>query len=403
MFSNPYQPNPFSPTKFVQPGFSHIIAPRAVEHTPKELEYPRVVQYIGDQSGCAHYRMLWPEHILNAEGKAMSSSLTCMVLQPQWYQGVKVIKLQRQATEVQKQFIQFLKSIQPDYGFRIVYEVDDVVFSEDIPDYNRFKFAFESNEIRQNCIDMINMCDEVTVTCQFMKELYQERTGKKEISVIPNFPPNWWMGYLYNRDKIYKNFDINYRKPRILYTGSGAHFDVDNKNNGVDDFSHVVDAVRKSVHKFQWVFIGSFPPSLRDLVKSRHIEFHPWQTIYKYPHMVFNLNPTVTIAPLHNNNFNKAKSDIKFIESSIMGIPSFCQDMCTYENAMFKFKTGEELVDSITSLVRNKTLYKKVVPELRQIGSKRFLEHAENHLCYEDLILHPFNSPNRTYMNRFNS
>jgi hypothetical protein len=402
MFQLPFQQNPFQPTKFVQPAFGVAVPQRQVDE-PKELQYPRQVQYIADQSGCSHYRMIWPEQLLNAEGKAMSSSLTCMVFQKQWYHGVKVVKLQRQATDVQKQFMQFLKSIQPECGFRIVYEVDDVVFSEDIPDYNKFKFAFESTEVRQNCIDMINMSDEVTVTCPFMKELYQLRTGKKEISVIPNFPPNWWMGYLYNRDKIFRDYDKNYRKPRILYTGSGAHFDVDNKNGGVDDFTHVIDAVRKTVDKFQWVFIGCFPPLLRDLVESRKVEFHPWQTLYKYPHMVFNLNPTVTIAPLHDNNFNKAKSDIKFIESSIMGIPSFCQDMCTYDNAMFKFKTGDELIENITKLVRNKSLYKKVVPELRQIGSNRFIEHTENISCYEDLILHPYGSPNRIHMNRWNS
>jgi glycosyltransferase involved in cell wall biosynthesis len=347
--------------------------------------------------------MIWPEQMLNAEGRSMSSSITCMVLQPQWYQDVKVIKIQRQASEIQKQFVQFLKSIQKDFGFRLIYEVDDVVFHEDIPDYNKFKDSFATSEVRQNCIDMINMCDEVTVTCPFMKELYRERTGKNEITVIPNFPPNFWMGYLYNYDKILRDYEINYRKPRVLYTGSGAHFDVDNKNNGVDDFSHVVDAVRKTISKFQWVFIGSYPPPLRDLVESRQIEFHPWQTLYKYPHLVFNLNPTVTIAPLHDNNFNKSKSDIKFIESSIMGIPSFCQDMCTYSNARYKFKTGDELVDEISKLVRNKQAYKKTIPELRQIGVERFLEHNQNLSCFEDLILYPYGSPNRVHLNRWNS
>jgi len=400
MFQTPYQNNPFAPNKFVGTGFVNA---KPVPEQPKELGYPRVVQYIADLSGCAHYRMLWPEQMLNAEGRTMSNSMNCMVLQPQWYQGIKIIKVQRQASETQKQFLQFLKSIQKDNGFRIVYEVDDVVFHEDIPDYNKNKDAFADPQIRQNCIDMMNLCDEVTVTCPFMRDLYREKTGKQEISIIPNFPPNFWIGYLYNQSKIIKDFEINYRKPRVLYTGSSSHFDVLNKNNGVDDFSHIIDAVRKTIYKFQWVFIGSYPPPLQDLIESKAIEFHPWQSLFKYPHLVYNLNPTVTIAPLHDNNFNRSKSDIKFIESSIMGIPSFCQDMCTYENALFKFKTGDELIDGISKLVRNKQAYKKAIPTLREIGVKRFLEHNQNLLCYEDLILHPYGSPNRIHMNRWNS
>jgi hypothetical protein len=73
-----------------------------------------------------------------------------MVVQPEWYSAVKTIKLQRQATSAQKQFVEFLiREIKPRFGTKIIYEVDDVVFREDIPDYNLFKFAFDNDEIRQ--------------------------------------------------------------------------------------------------------------------------------------------------------------------------------------------------------------------------------------------------------------
>ena len=34
-------------------------------------------------------------------------------------------------------------------NFRILYEIDDLVFHEDIPDYNKFKTAFVDPKIRQ--------------------------------------------------------------------------------------------------------------------------------------------------------------------------------------------------------------------------------------------------------------
>ena len=39
------------------------------------------------------------------------------------------------------------------------------------------------------------------------------------------------------------------------------------------------------------------------------------------------------VAPLQVNDFNKAKSDIKFIEACVLGIPCLCQDMDTYNSA----------------------------------------------------------------------
>ena len=123
--------------------------------------------------------------------------------------------MQRQASSEQKEFIKFLKNVQQEHGFKIVYEVDDVVFKEVIPDYNKFKFAFDTEEIRQNCIDIINMVDEVTVTCDFMRRLYQEKTGQEKITVIPNFVPNFWMGHLYNPRKVERAFKKHKQRPRL--------------------------------------------------------------------------------------------------------------------------------------------------------------------------------------------
>lgn len=340
---------------------------------------------------------------MNANQVAVSQSNTCMVFDPRWYQGVKVVKIQRQATSAQKQFIQYLKSIQAECGFKLMYEVDDVVFREDIPDYNRYKFAFDTDEIRQNCIDIINMVDEVTVTCDFMRKLYQEKTGKKEITVIPNFPPFFWMGYLYNHNKLCANIDKFQKKPRILYTGSGAHYDVDNKTGGQDDFSHVLKNVIDTRHKYQWVFMGAYPPALHPYVASGEIEFHPWQTLYAYPQKIHELNANMMIAPLQVNNFNNAKSDIKFIEACAMGIPVACQNMETYKDAHLKFDSGDEMIDLIEKTLKNKHKYRTMCQDLRQIGAARFLENEQNLMSHHEALLTPYGSQERKFLKPWNS
>jgi glycosyltransferase involved in cell wall biosynthesis len=371
---------------------------------PRELSLPRYVNYGADYSGCGFWRILWPEMVINSTGRGCSSTLTAMVLDPRWYQGIRAIKVQRQASNDQKRFMEFLKHAQQQHGFKLIYEVDDVVFREDIPDYNKFKFAFDNDEIRNNCIDIINMCDEVTVTCDFMRKLYQQKTGKQEITVIPNFVPYFWMGHLFNRNKVYANYENNKKKPRVLYAGSGAHYDVDNKNNGVDDFSHVLETVIRTMDKYQWVFLGAYPPPLHRYIVNKKIEFHNWKSLLEYPGFFESLNVQATIAPLQNNNFNNAKSDIKFIESCILGLPCLVQNMETYKEApeFLKFTTGEELEEKLDAVLRNKPMYYKNVDIYREFASDRFLEHDHNISAHIEALNTPYGSPERKFLRRWN-
>lgn len=403
-FSQPFAQPFASPFPRTGPGFSSQRKNNAP--MPREMSLPRYINYLADLSGCGHWRVLWPEQVINATGRGISHSITSMVTDPRFYQNVKVVKLQRQASSVQKKFVEFLKKIQPDYGFKLMYEVDDVIFREEIPDYNKFKFAFDSEEVRNNCIDIINMVDEVTVTCDFMRRLYLDKTSQKNITVIPNFVPDFWMGHLFNGKEVVKQFDINKKKPRILYTGSGAHYDVENKTGGEDDFSGVRDFVRKTVDKYQWVFVGAFPPQLADLVKQNKIEFYPWQNLLNYPRLISNLNVQLMVAPLQVNNFNKAKSDIKFIEACTLGIPCLCQDMETYSNAppSLKFSTSEEFGDKIDTILtwKNRSKYYKNIEALHQIGADRMLEKESNIGAIMESLNTPYGSPDRKYASEWN-
>lgn len=402
MFASPFAspfPQPFAPSFNTSPPKQ-----QTEQLQPRELSLPRYVNYLADYSGCGFWRILWPENLINATGAGCSTSLTAMVFDPRWYTNVKCIKVQRQASSDQREFIKYLKSIQAQHGFKLIYEVDDVVFREDIPDYNKFKFAFDNDEIRNNCIEIINLCDEVTVTCDYMRKLYQERTGKKEITVIPNFVPYSWMGHQYNKNRIWNNYDKNKKKPRILYTGSGAHYDVDNKNGGIDDFSHVLELVKKTIDKYQWIFVGAFPPPLLPYVQSKQIEFHNWQNLADYPDFINSLNAQVMIAPLLDNSFNRSKSDIKFIEACVLGLPCMVQDMETYKNApeFLKFKTGEDLEFKLEAILKNKAQYYRNTELLRHIGSQRFLESKENIGCHLEALNTPYGSPERRYLKRWN-
>jgi glycosyltransferase involved in cell wall biosynthesis len=399
MFVDPYpQPYPKSPFDLTERFIE--VAP------PQQPSQRRYVNYMADRQGCGQWRIGWAENHINMSSIGDSCSLTKMIINEQWYEGVTAVKLQRQASPDQLRFVEFLNSIKSKYGFKLIYEVDDVVFREDIPDYNIYKPAFDTDQVRQTCIDIINLCDEMTVTCKYIKDLYSLKTGKKEITVVPNFPPRWWIGHQYNHREICQNFDRHRRKPRIAYAGSGAHFDVANKTGQQDDFTHVIEFILKNVDRYQFVFIGAVPLPLEHLVRENKIELHQWQNLVDYPTYLSKLNIQLFLAPLQNNSFNKSKSDIKYIEAACLGIPCLCQDMVTYGNALsdLKFTNSDDLAYKVEKLLnwKNRSEYYSLVPELRNIGSQRFLELDDNIGAFMEALNTDYGDPARKLLPRWN-
>jgi hypothetical protein len=325
-----------------------------------------------------------------------------MVLDQRYYHQLSAVRIQRQATANQLEFVKFLKQACKQSKTRIIYEIDDIIFREDIPEYNKFKPAFEADEIRESSVEIMRMCDEITVSCEFMKKYYRDKTGNQNITIIPNCPPKFWIGNLYDEQKIRKNFQATKSRPRILYPGSGAHFDVDNRVKGRDDFHHVIESVIRTRQQFKWVFLGAFPNAVRPYIERQEMEFYPWHALYDYPALIDKLNVNMIIAPLIDSIFNRAKSDVKWIEASALGIPIACQDMCTYDQASLKFRTGDELIKLISHTCGNKKQYLAESRKGHEAVSKRWLELPDNYGKYRELFTLPYGHKDRKLLNALN-
>jgi len=398
---NPYESNPLLQAASQ---YTNKAVPRQLAATPAQPENmpDRGINYLADYSGCGHWRLIWPEMILNAHNKLTMHSTTVMCLDPRYYVHCKAVRIQRQATEHQLKFTKFLKDLGKQVGFRLIYEIDDLVFHEDIPDYNKFKTAFIDPNIRIQAQAIMNECDEITVTCDFMKKYYAEKTGHKNITIIPNYPPKFWMGNHYNLKRISENYDASEKKPRILYAGSGAHFDVENRVGQNDDFAHVIQAIIDTKDKYKWVFFGAFPLMLRPLVENGTFEYHPWAELYNYPGKIEQLRVNMMVAPLQNNTFNKSKSDLKYVEACSYGLPIACQNLCTYEEAPFKFDTGDEMIKTIESVVGKKSKYMGHCERARKFADTRWLENEDNINKYVELYKYPYGDPRRVLLNKYN-
>jgi hypothetical protein len=357
-----------------------ISIPQAPAIEMPEASLPRAINYYADYGGCGFWRMIWPEFLLNGYQKACISGLTCMVLDPRFYRDIKAIRMQRQATPAQRDFIKELRKLSHDLKFRMIYEVDDIVFKDDIPDYNRCKEPFCDQAIMESIVDIMKTMDEITVTCNFMKEYYKDKIGTDRVTVIPNYAPKFWLDRFYDKNRIINNFEKNKKIPRILYAGSGTHIDVMNKTNGKDDFGHVLESIIKARKKFKFVFKGCYPIALKPFIDSGEMEYIEWSPLFNLPQGLLDSNCNAVYAPLVDNIFNKSKSNIKMIESGALGLPGAFQDLCTYEEADLKFKSGDDLINQLEYLTSDFDRYMNFSEKSRKYVEGMWLEdHIEEY------------------------
>ena len=109
------------------------------------------------------------------------------------------------------------------------------------------------------------------------------------------------------------------------------------------------------------------------------------------------------VAPLIDNTFNRCKSDIKFTEACAHGIPVVCQDMITYQSAHHKFSTGDEMIDQINALLKDKQQYMKHCRKANQYVQNKWLELPDNIGKYKELYTTPYGCDSRKLINKINN
>lgn len=379
---------PFAPigTPFTTPKVSKIsfnrkpVPPPPIGMPGSDLK--RALHYNADFSGCGYWRLSMPELLMNYNQKMIINTLTTMVLDPNFYRaGWCCIKIQRQATPLQLEFVKFIKQAATQFNIKVIYEVDDLIMDTKIPMFNRCRDAFVDPTIQDSIRKIIDICGEMSVCSPYMKKMYSEYYNKKEVTCVPNYAAKYWFGNRYDENKLQSNYEKNKKRPRILCTPSGTHFDVLNKVNQKDDYSHVLQAIIDTRKDFQWVFMGGMPLLLQPFVKSGDIEFLQWSNLLQFPDAMRDANCQLSVAALEDNDFNKAKSWIKWTESCHLGLPFVGQDLEPYKNSSFKFNTGSEMIDQIKNIVKDEDYFMKQCRKAYASGNELWLDdHLEEHV-----------------------
>lgn len=291
--------------------------------------------FVLDNSGCSHYRLRW-----NAMYYAGHEHLGFVpVLMPfpifdgSYLAAAKALIFQRPITQGHIELIKRYKALQPKFGYKMVFEVDDQVFKIDgecIPAYNTASLHFTGEETTNVCRVVLPLFDEVVVSTEYLKRKMEEIFDIHNVTVIRNVVPRFLWSY---PRKAHKTDDI--KKPTVLYSGSPCHYrnPVPPRNpspqepNGFPGITPLkgdmdnawCDWVIKNVKegKINFTVMGALP-WFWECIKDQ-ITFIPWVDCNSFPRQVMETNADFSFAPLVNNAFNKCKSSLRFTESCAAG------------------------------------------------------------------------------------
>lgn len=133
-----------------------------------------------------------------------------------------------------------------------------------------------------------------------------------------------------------------------------------------DDFKLIMPSIIKILKKYDNVYlkiVGLLDvPEEMDDIKDK-ILVSPFVDWKKLPHLIRSID--INLAPLENNIFNEAKSENKWLEASLVKIPTVASNVGAFKDEIVDGKTGvlcndDEWYDKLEKLIESKKLRENI-------------------------------------------
>jgi glycosyltransferase involved in cell wall biosynthesis len=324
-----------------------------------------------DASATSYHRVIQPLYYLMEEGLDIQF-LGEQEQQLDQYKWADVLYIQcLYAPDAYNFYFEQKKS-----GKHIIIDFDDdyINIPEDSPEQTEIinsktgEVCRFPTELRSLYVKMfIGLADIVVVTTDTLKRLYSPFA--KKIVVIPNC-----ISQDMKRDKPKLPND----KVRILWSGSASH-----KPDLVEanEKGYLQQINEKYGDKVEFHFQG--PLEFSELFPNLPVIAHSVASFSDYLNVIQDINPDIAIAPLKNNVFNHAKSNIKYLQMTLIEAAFVGQNL----NPYIGIDSGHDgcLADSTNSWV--KSLSKLIESsDLRAKVAANAMKYVESHFMIEKQI-----------------
>ncbi|MFW5879295.1 MAG: glycosyltransferase, partial [bacterium] len=241
-----------------------------------------------------------------------------------------------------------LRKIIQNQKLKIVYEIDDNL-TEHYPDHVGYR-KFEAN--KNHIIEYLKNADIITVSTEELKNQLKKYSSK--IAVLPNYidPEIWQSEFKLNKQS---------QTLKVLFSGSLTH-QVDIKHI-ISPLSKILDEYKD---KIEVIFWGNYDKNLLKYSNVKLIDKY-LSDYNEYAQLLSKMNFDIGLIPLEHNDFNKAKSNIKWLEYSICGAASICSNIKPYSGSINNYIDGIlvnnnhiDWYNAIKILIENDTLRNKI-------------------------------------------
>lgn len=283
-----------------------------------------VISQSSDCTGCGHIRNIFPMSYLNSIfGKTGRFNLVMtppgiFIFQPEILQRTRTIFFQRTMAPQQIQIIKHYKELQKKFQFKMIYDIDDFIWTgddigEDIPLYNFGKKTI-SPEVQRASIEIMKLMDIVCVSTKFLGDYIASKgIDKNKIKVVHNTVAQAFWG---SNRKLPITEQI--KKPKVIWSASPTHWSDEKRLAGDMDNAWqewvINSVIDRKIDFFQMGGLPWFFEPIKD-----KITVVPWLNSYQYHLAILNIRPDFGIAPLVPNYFNYSKSAIKYQEYCAVG------------------------------------------------------------------------------------
>lgn len=212
---------------------------------------------------------------------------------------------------------------------------------------------------------IVSGADMITVTTPIIAEVFREYN--ENVRVLPNCVDlNEWQKL---------PLEKNEKHIKLYWGGGMSHW---------EDLLMIRGPLKQIFNKYpnaKIVMLGWMPDGFAETFPGR-VEFKEWSNFYAYSYKVASIGIDIALIPLVDNEFNRCKSPIKWIEMSALQIPSvvsYCSPYKEVESLSDKdlavFIDGnspDAWVEGISMLIDNPDLRQKIGEEAKMVVEKHF-------------------------------
>lgn len=244
-----------------------------------------------------------------------------------------------------------------DLGLKIWIDLDDY---NEIPVHHEIYKLWLDIYDEKEFLKIMMLADVVSVSTEYLKNHYMKYTNKRVV-VIPNSMNDFIFGF--------SEFSGN---KSILYRG-GGHHSVD-----LYEYKNQIINIMKQNPDYILYTIGYDPQFIKS--KLKNYKFLGNYNIHQYFAMIKHINPAIVIVPLVDNEFNRGKSNISWIEATIAGACALTPIWWRLKRCAMQYGSKNSFEEGLNVLVNDEETRYNLYRVSKETITKKFVLSKANRL-----------------------